>query len=244
KGLSPGAAANELFLSTCGLMATGARTVLISRWRTGGQTSYDLVREFVQELPETTASNAWQRSIELVSRQPLERSAEPRFKGDSQHAPPLAENPFFWAGYLLVDTGSAPRLSDEPEPDALPLALQAVPAAGDNAPGDNVAGGAAEMKPEKDAQAGVAKPGDAEAALGLRRQPEGANLRRQRPPGNAMPDAGQNPADAREPENALPGFGGGDPAAEDPRAKAKGKRQPRAKVERKKPPPKKGKAAA
>ena len=44
---------NEVFLSVCGLMANGARTMLLSRWRTGGQTSFDLVREFIQELADT-----------------------------------------------------------------------------------------------------------------------------------------------------------------------------------------------
>ena len=42
---------NDLFLATCGLMSTGVRTILISRWRPGGQSSFDLVREFSQELP-------------------------------------------------------------------------------------------------------------------------------------------------------------------------------------------------
>ena len=49
---------NELFLATCGLMANGARTVLLSTWRTGGQSSFDLVREFAQELPHTSAADA------------------------------------------------------------------------------------------------------------------------------------------------------------------------------------------
>ena len=60
KGQSNG---EEVFLSVCGLMATGARTVLLSRWRTAGQTSFDLVREFAQELPNVPAAEAWQRSV-------------------------------------------------------------------------------------------------------------------------------------------------------------------------------------
>ena len=51
-GLRKGTAnGNDLFLATCGLMSTGVRTILISRWRPGGQSSFDLVREFSQELP-------------------------------------------------------------------------------------------------------------------------------------------------------------------------------------------------
>ena len=65
--LAPG---NEVFLSVCGLMASGARTVLLSRWRSGGQSSYDLVREFAQELPHTSPADAWQRAVLLAADRP------------------------------------------------------------------------------------------------------------------------------------------------------------------------------
>ena len=64
-GKSP-LAGNEVFLSVCGLLGSGVRTVLLSRWRTGGQTSYDLVREFAQELPHTAPADAWQRAVFVV----------------------------------------------------------------------------------------------------------------------------------------------------------------------------------
>ena len=94
----------EVFLSICGLLSTGTRTVLVSRWRTGGQSSFDLVREFVQELPRTSAADAWQRAVLLVQESRLNREAEPRVKfsaGEELKGAP----PFFWAGYLLVDCG-------------------------------------------------------------------------------------------------------------------------------------------
>jgi len=59
-------------------MANGARTVLVSRWRTGGQTSFDLVREFLQELPNSSASDAWQRAVQLTMDANVNLSAEPR----------------------------------------------------------------------------------------------------------------------------------------------------------------------
>jgi tetratricopeptide (TPR) repeat protein len=95
---------NEIFLSLCGVMTTGTRTVLISRWRSGGQTSLDLVREFTQELPHTTPADAWQRAVQVVSNSELAADGEPRIKGDV--AGQRAGHPFFWAGYLLADTGS------------------------------------------------------------------------------------------------------------------------------------------
>ncbi|HEY2827681.1 MAG TPA: CHAT domain-containing protein, partial [Pirellulales bacterium] len=106
------ATGNELFLTTTGLMATGARTILISRWRTGGQTAVDLVRQFIQEFPFSSADAAWQRAINLVSQSELDPQHEPRVKRKTDAAPINAEHPFFWAGYLLIDTGAEPQAAE------------------------------------------------------------------------------------------------------------------------------------
>jgi hypothetical protein len=108
--LEPG---DEIFLSLCGMMSTGTRTVLISRWRSGGQTSLDLVREFTQELPHTTPADAWQRAVLVVCNSPVNGEAEPRIK--SADAAKQTTHPFFWAGYLLADSGS-PVPKPEPKP--------------------------------------------------------------------------------------------------------------------------------
>ncbi len=100
----------EVFLSVCGLMSTGTRTLLLSRWRVGGQSSQDLVREFTQELPHTSAADAWQRSVEVVRNNGLNPDLEPRLKLDDNGVEQLkADHPFFWSGYMLIDTGSAPK---------------------------------------------------------------------------------------------------------------------------------------
>lgn len=105
-------AGHEVFLSVCGLMASGARTILLSRWRTGGQTSYDLVREFTQELPHIEPSDAWQRAVFLAANSPVNLDAEPRVKGGALEDAPKATHPFFWAGYMLVDTGAEAHRPD------------------------------------------------------------------------------------------------------------------------------------
>lgn len=142
-------AGDEVFRSVCGLMACGAQTVLLSQWRSGGQTSYDLMREFAQELPHTTAAESWQRSVELVMAGRVNPAREPRVKLSSRQDPPKTAHPFFWAGYLLVDMGAA-HPTDEPG-DAIaggnefrpvapraPLAGEAAePAQLDEAAGDN-----------------------------------------------------------------------------------------------------------
>jgi tetratricopeptide (TPR) repeat protein len=121
----PGRAApgSEIFLTVCGLMADGARTILLSRWRTGGQTSLDLTREFAQELPHTSAADAWQRAVLLVAGSRLNVEVEPRVKRATVDEPPRANHPFFWAGYLLVDGGA----ESPPEP-AKPLPVKPEPA--------------------------------------------------------------------------------------------------------------------
>ena len=115
KKLSLAAAGADMYLSICGLMASGSRTVLISRWRTGGQTSFDLVREFVQELPHLRADEAWQRSVFLTLDAPLNVELEPRIKTTASDQPTTASHPFFWSGYLLVDNGTPPYVVD-PKP--------------------------------------------------------------------------------------------------------------------------------
>ena len=111
---------NEIYLSVCGLMATGARTIVLSRWRTSGQSSFDLIREFAQELPTASAADAWQRAMTLTNETRLNLDAEPRV----EHAPiddvPKASHPFFWAGYMLIDSGSVPP-KPEPRREARPL---------------------------------------------------------------------------------------------------------------------------
>ncbi len=105
---------SEIFQSVCALMASGARTVLVSRWRTGGQMNLQLVREFVQELEHSPADVAWQRSVMLARETPLDATQEPRLKRLAEGLePPGADHPFFWAGYMLVDTGT--RVGEEVE---------------------------------------------------------------------------------------------------------------------------------
>jgi hypothetical protein len=104
----------DVFLSTCGLMATGSRTILLSRWRTGGKTSVDLMRELAQELPQSGAAQAWQRSVLLCTEARLAPEQEPRVSLGPKAGMTSSSHPFFWAGYLLVDTGLRPA-SDPPK---------------------------------------------------------------------------------------------------------------------------------
>jgi len=112
KGSKPSTVGRELFLSACGLMSSGVKTIVLSRWRTGGRTSFEIVREFAQELPHATPAEAWQRAVLLTAESPLDTVAEPRIKKELASSQSKADHPFFWSGYLLIDSGVTPPKSD------------------------------------------------------------------------------------------------------------------------------------
>lgn len=96
---------DEMLLNSMAMLSAGSRTILLSRWRTGGRTSIDLVREFLAQLSQESASSAWQRSVQLTRSAAIDPDAEPRVKGISDDKLPKGEHPFFWAGYQLIDLG-------------------------------------------------------------------------------------------------------------------------------------------
>jgi CHAT domain-containing protein len=125
-----GQAGNEMFLTVCGLMSTGARTILLSRWRVGGESSYELTRQFIQELPFAAAADAWQRSVQLIMESPVDFDHEPRVRKTPSGEAITAHHPFFWAGYMLVDTGWSPLKNEKPAaPPVINLNAKAVPPA-------------------------------------------------------------------------------------------------------------------
>jgi hypothetical protein len=159
---------SELFNASCALMSAGAETILLSRWRVGGQSTLDLVREFAQELPHAAAANAWKRSVQVAIESPIDPASEFRVKAGREPVDLTAQHPFFWAGYLVVDSGwapaEAPAAANEAQapPAAVPPAV-APPAAGPPA------AGAAPAKPA--AAPGGAAPANAPPAAPTPPQP-------------------------------------------------------------------------
>ena len=105
KNIRADASGQEIFLSLCGLMSTGTRTILLSRWRTGGAIGYGRIREFLQELPHKTPTAAWQRAVLVTRGKEIDPDEEPRVKWSGSGPPIKADHPFFWAAEMLVDGG-------------------------------------------------------------------------------------------------------------------------------------------
>lgn len=105
---------SEMFLTVCGMMASGARTVLISRWAVGGKNDYNLTRNFVAEVDNESAAAAWQRARELTMLDEINPDLEPRVRSLAGGVPLKTDHPFFWAGYMLIDTGAQPVKDVEP----------------------------------------------------------------------------------------------------------------------------------
>ena len=78
--------------------------ILISRWRVGGQSARYLIRDFLQEQPHSTPSDAWQRAVLLSGKRLLDPAGEPRLDSQMKMSA-AAEHPFFWSGYLPMEGG-------------------------------------------------------------------------------------------------------------------------------------------
>ncbi|WP_202921209.1 CHAT domain-containing protein [Anatilimnocola aggregata] len=114
-GLKRGGNGDEMFLTICGLMASGSRSMLLSRWRVGGRSTADFVREYSQELPHLPAADAHRRAITLLRGTSLDPREEGRLRAPATLEEFKPEHPFFWAGYMLVDSSAyVPREKAKP----------------------------------------------------------------------------------------------------------------------------------
>jgi len=118
----------DLFLPAVDLIAAGGRTLLVSRWRTGGRTSASLVQEFLRETagPDAApAAEAWHRAVELVTPERPDPDREPRLKQAGDTVLEDSRHPLLWAGLMLVDCGRG--VFDGPQQPAPPPAAALAP---------------------------------------------------------------------------------------------------------------------
>ena len=106
--LKNGGDGSEFFLSVLAAQSTGADAMLLSRWRTGGRSAFDLTTDFLKKYESEPVADAWKRAVLNLMKRDVVLDEEPRLKtpGRSEE-PPKYALPFWWAGYLLIDSGEA-----------------------------------------------------------------------------------------------------------------------------------------
>ena len=116
-GMRGGSNGGDLFLTTMGMLASGTRTTLISRWATGGKTSLDLTRKYAESLPTKGPIKSAQISRQATRELDVDFENEPRVRVKKSDAAIKAEHPFFWAAHMLVAVQDSKRrvVGDEME---------------------------------------------------------------------------------------------------------------------------------
>ncbi|MCH2179692.1 MAG: hypothetical protein MK106_12900 [Mariniblastus sp.] len=93
----------DMFQLVCGLLASGARTVLVSRWRVGGENSLLQTGEYAYRLRRQRPIDAWTDSVTESRKRELDLLKEPRIKPEKLVQPVTADHPFFWSGMMLIE---------------------------------------------------------------------------------------------------------------------------------------------
>ena len=113
---------DDIFMPVTDLIAAGARTAVVSRWRVGGGTCVDIMGEFLREVTagdvgqRESASALWRRAVDIVTAECPDPVREPRLRQQADAALADASHPFLWAGYMLIDcgTGAMPPAAEAP----------------------------------------------------------------------------------------------------------------------------------
>lgn len=108
---------NDMFLMTTGLLASGVRTVGISRWSTSGQTTLDLSSEYLRQNKDHSPATAWSNTIKTASQLNVDLKKEPKFRPSTKNnnLALTAEHPLFWSGMIIVDLPA--ERPDDIDPD-------------------------------------------------------------------------------------------------------------------------------
>ena len=111
--LKNGGDGSELFLPILAMQASGADAMLLSRWRTGGRSAYDLALDFVKNYEKEPTANAWKHAALKLMKRDVVVEEEPRLrKLGRNESIPKYDSPFWWAGYMIIDSGEAVQASE------------------------------------------------------------------------------------------------------------------------------------
>ncbi len=91
----------DLFLTSVGLMGSGSRSALLSRWATGGKSAIELTKQYATELSKSGLSTALLSSRKSVRESELDYENEPRIRAKKSDPVVKGEHPFFWSAHML-----------------------------------------------------------------------------------------------------------------------------------------------
>ncbi len=206
---------SDLFFGATAFLASGCRTVLLSRWRTGGQVSLDLTRLFAERLKTHRPLDAWWDSVQEIRGQVIDQNLEPRLKPDKDVPELTGDHPFFWAGLMLIEVPNQKTAID-------PSSQPDLPGSGEKLPGVGDGDGMDDQNPEAPPAAGEAmdeggQEGDAKDDKGENtdKEPEVASEEESEPtqeqPSETTPPAGGGKKGGGQPPT---GGGSGQPGGE------------------------------
>ena len=131
----PNRPGEDLFAAATDLIAAGAHTALVSRWRMGGRIASDLVAEFLGDVAapaaaggRRSAAESWHRAVDLVMAEQPDPAVEPRLKAAPKVALDDGTHPLLWAGYMLLDCGGGTQADEPPRPAGPQAGRPPVPA--------------------------------------------------------------------------------------------------------------------
>ena len=137
---------HEMFLTATAMMASGSRTVLISRWNTGGATCLNLTREFIETQKKEGIAKALSKSRQSVRDSVLDPEHEPKLRWKASNPETKANHPFFWAGHMLL------QVPDERSQSLVPIIDPGKSDDNEKVDDDGEDGGKPEEKPEEKKQ--------------------------------------------------------------------------------------------
>jgi tetratricopeptide (TPR) repeat protein len=93
----------DMFLFSLGVFGTGTRSMLLSRWRTGGTNNLAFSKLYLEKLESMSSAKALRESVNACRQLELNYATEPQLRAKSNDPVLKADHPYFWAGYLRME---------------------------------------------------------------------------------------------------------------------------------------------
>ncbi len=97
---------SDLFLTTCGLMASGADEIVVSRWNTGGDINLKIGRDYLRQRKSLPASAALMEAKKFGRQQEVSEASEPKLRLPRGTEKAEAKHPVFWSSLIVVQVPS------------------------------------------------------------------------------------------------------------------------------------------